>query len=112
MKTPNENGVYEAEAREELARQGRSYAAVNICECEDGLYRYALDVMYSYGGFSGPISDHGEGFPTYNAAKDAGTKKMLKRFPALRPEHPRSVNDELAAMRAQVERHVLQPSLF
>jgi hypothetical protein len=58
------------------------------------------------------ISGHGEGFPTYKAAKDAGTEKLLMRFPALRPEHPRSVNDELIAMRAQVERHVLQPSLF
>lgn len=112
MKTANENGVYEPDAREELARQGRSYAAIEICQCDDGLFRYALDVMYSYGGFSGPISDQCEGFPTYKAAKDAGTEKLLQRFPAPWPSEPRSVHEELAAMRAQLEQTVRQPSLF
>jgi hypothetical protein len=41
MQKPNENGVYEAEITEELARRGRAYAAIDLCQCEDGLYRYA-----------------------------------------------------------------------
>jgi hypothetical protein len=112
MKTPNENGVYEPEAREELARVGRSYAVVKICQCDDGLYRYALDVMYSYGGFSGPITADDDGFPTFKTAKDAGTERLLKRFPSPWPSDPKSVHEELAAMRAQIERNIRQPSLF
>jgi hypothetical protein len=81
MQTPNENGVYETEATEELARRGRSYAAIRLCQCDDGLYRYALDVAYSYGGFCWPISASRKGFATYSEAKDAGTVELLRRFP-------------------------------
>lgn len=112
MKTPNENGLYEPEAREELARIGRSYAAVKICQCDDGLFRYALDVTYSYGGFSGPITTQDDGFTTFKAAKDAGTEKLLRRFPFPWPSDPKSVHDELAAMRGQIDRQLRQPSLF
>ena len=80
MQTQNEHGVYEAEKREELARIGRSYAAAHFCQCDDGLYRYALDVSYSYGGFCGPISAHGEGFPDYAAAKNAAIKELSRNF--------------------------------
>lgn len=112
MRTANENGVYESEAREEPARLGRSYAAMNICQCDDGLFPYALDVMYSYGGFLGPISQQCEGYPTYKAAKDAGTDDLLRRFPKPWEGDPRSVHEELAAMRAQIEQSLIQPSLF
>jgi len=72
MQRANEYGVYEAEQTEELARVGRAYAAIEFCQCEsDGLYRYALDMAYSYGGFCGPISDQRDGFKTCHAAKDA-----------------------------------------
>jgi hypothetical protein len=53
MKQPNENGVYEVEIIAELARRGRSYVTVRLCQCADGLYRYALDMAYSYGMLSG-----------------------------------------------------------
>ena len=112
MKTPNKNGVYEPDACEELARINHSYAIVKICQCDDGLFRFALDVMYSYGGFSGPITADDDGFASFKAAKDAGTKKLLKRFPNPWGGDPRGVHDELAAMRAQIEQHVIQPSLF
>jgi hypothetical protein len=112
MQTANEHGVYEAEAREELARVGRSYAEVRLCQCDDGLYRYSLDVTYSYGGFCGPISDDCEGFTTYAAAKEAGTRKLIERFPKPWASDPQSVHDELRQMKAQIEAQFLQPSLF
>ena len=52
MQKVNDSGCYQAETTEELARCGRSYVAVDLCQCEDGRYRYALDMQYSYGGFA------------------------------------------------------------
>jgi hypothetical protein len=112
MKTPNENGVYEAEAVEEIARSGRSYAAVRICQCDDGLFRYSVDLMYSYGGFCGPITAGDEGFATFSAAKDAGMLELLKRWPTAWLSEPRSVHDELRELKSQIERSFSQPSLF
>ena len=112
MKTPNANGVYEAEYREELARLGRSYAAVEISQCRDGLYRYRLDCMFKNSGFCGPITDRDEGFATLPAAKEAGTQELLERFPTAWPSEPQSVHDELRLMKAQVEQYFRQPTLF
>jgi hypothetical protein len=81
MRTANENGVFEPELTEELARRSRSYAAVKIAQCDDGLFRYALEVMYSYGGFFGPITLQGEGYSTHKAAKDAARGEAVKPLP-------------------------------
>lgn len=81
MKEPNQNGVYEPDTTEEVARCGYSYAAIRLCHCSDGLYRYSLDVTYSYGGFSGPIFDSQDGFVSYSAAKDAALNKLIERVP-------------------------------
>ncbi len=108
----NENGVYVNYATEEVARNGHSYAAVRICQCDDQLFRYALDLMYSYGGFSGPITIMDEGFATFSAARDAGMLELLKRWPKARPSEPQSVHAELRELKAQIERRFSQPSLF
>jgi hypothetical protein len=112
MKTPNEHGVYEPDSIEELARRARSYAAVRLCQCEDGRYRYALDMAYSYGGFCSPITAAGEGFGTCSAAREAGTQELLRRFPKAWASEPQSVHDELREMKSQIEQHIRQPSLF
>lgn len=81
MQTPNRNGVYQAEKTIEVARHGRSYAAVQVCQCEDGQYRYALDFWGSQSGFCGPIKGDGPGYSSSKAASDAGREAMLERFP-------------------------------
>jgi hypothetical protein len=110
--TPNENGVYAAEAIEEVARSGRSYAAVRICQCNDGLFRYSLDLMYSYGGFCGPITTEDEVFASFSAARDAGMLELLKHWLAAWPSEPQSVHAELRELKSQIERNFLQPPLF
>jgi hypothetical protein len=112
MQKPNKNGVYEAESTEELARRGRSYAALKLCQCKDRRYRYALDVAYSYGGFCGPISASGKGFKTYAEAKDAGMREFLRRFPKASPGDPQNVHDELRELKAQIEARWREPMLF
>src|SRR5713226_3049379 len=112
MQTANDCGVYEADNQEEIARQGRAYAAVTICQCADGLYRYGLALMYSYGGFTDPISDRQKGFASYSDAKDAGIQKLLQRFPQPWPSDPQSVHDELRSMKAHIEQNFRQPSLL
>ena len=112
MTKPNENGVYEPQIIEELARRGRSYASVKIAQCEDGLYRYALDMAYSYGGFCSPIFAAGEGYASHAAAKSAATGKLLQQFPEAWPSEPQSVHDELRELKAQIERASREPMLF
>jgi hypothetical protein len=112
MKTANEHGAYEGGSVEELARRGRSYAVISICQCEDGLFRYGLDVMYSYGGFAFPISSSQKGFASASAAEEAGIIELLKRFPKAWENEPQSVHDELWDMKAQIEQNFCQPSLF
>jgi hypothetical protein len=51
MQEPNQYGVYGSEIVEELVRRGRSYAAISLCQCEDGLYRFALSLHSSHLGF-------------------------------------------------------------
>ena len=63
-------------------------------------------------GSGGPITRDGEGFPTLQAAKDAGTAAMLARWPTGWPSDPDSVRAELADMRRQIEARQRQPSLF
>ncbi len=109
--TPNAHGVYPVQSREILATHGeRSHAAVELCYCDDGLYRYGLSLMYSYGGLAFPVC--GEGFATERAALEAGTSALLERFPNAHPQEPDSVHAELADLRAQVRAKFAQPSLF
>ena len=112
MQRANEHGVCEAEITEELARRGRAYAAVKLCQCEDRLYRYALDMAYSYGGFCGPIFVQATGFASSSAAKEAATQELLRRFPKAWGSEPQSVHDELRELRAMIEAKFRQPSLF
>jgi len=51
-------------AKATVARRGRSVASVEIAKCDDGLFRYATHILYSYGGFGGPITDDHEGYAT------------------------------------------------
>lgn len=112
MQQPNQYGVYRAETIEELARIGRAFAAIEFCQCEDGLYRYSLQLQYSYGGFGGPICASTEGFATQAAAKEAGVAELLRRFPEGWASDPQSVHDELRYMRAKIESDFRQPTLF
>lgn len=112
LSVPNEHGVYESSTREMVARQGRSYAAVNIALCEDGLYRIGLDLHYSYGGFCFPICVDSQGFTSLVEARVAGLESLLARWPRPFPSDPRSVCEELAELHRQVKSHLVQPSLF
>jgi hypothetical protein len=103
MQKANERGCYGAETTEELARCGRSYAAVKFCQCDDGRYRYALDMQYSYGGFCGPIFASGKGYTSSRAATDAAMRELLRRFPKTWASEPQSVHDELRELKAQIE---------
>jgi len=109
---PNEHGVLPARQRGTLAQRGRSYAAITLALCDDGLYRYGLDVMYSLGGFGVPISATSQGFPTMDAARTAAIEYLLRHWHRPIPSDPASVRDELQALREQVEQHLRQPSLF
>jgi hypothetical protein len=108
----NENGVYEPEITHELARRGRSYASVKIARCDDGLYRFALDMEASDRGFCGPITDRGTGHASSEAAKTAAAEKLLQRFPTARASDPESVQNELRELKAQVEQTLREPTLF
>lgn len=108
----NENGVYEIAALEKVAERGRSYAEVRLARCDDGLIRYSVDLSYSYGGFSGPITDRTEGFQTEQLAIDAGVKELLRNWPARWASDPRSVHDELSDLKRQLENRIAQPFLF
>jgi hypothetical protein len=112
MQRANENGVYQPETIEELARRGRAHATIELCHCEDGLYRYALDMAYGQGGFTGPIFAKAKGFETFNAAKEAATEEMLRHFPKAWASDPASVHDELRELRTMIEARCHQPSLF
>ena len=106
------NGVYDAETTEELARCGWSYVAIDLCQCEDGRYRYALDMQYSHGGFCGPISAGGESYTSPREAVEAATRELLRRFPKAWASEPQSVHDELRELKAQIEQRFSQPTLF
>ena len=109
---PNENGVLEEGRREIVARHGRACAVVNIARCEDGRYRHGMEMWYSHGGFSSPISAHSEGFATIGEARRAGLEDLLRQWHEAWPSEPKSVHDELRVMREQIEAQLCQPSLF
>lgn len=110
--TPNEHGVINAACRERVARHGRAYAAVRLALCEDGLYRYGVEMHYSYGGFSTPISIHAQGFVTLDAARTAALEQLLRHWHMPFSSDPQSVHQELHRLREQVEVQLRQPSLF
>ena len=109
---PNENGVLEAGQREIVARHGRGYAAIKIALCEDGMFRYGLDMNYSQGGFVCPITLADEGFSSVSEARLAAITALLRHWHSPFPSEPASVCDELRIMREHIEAHLAQPSLF
>jgi hypothetical protein len=109
---PNQNGVLETGRREVVATYGRFYAAVELALCEDGLYRFSVELFYSYGGFCGPISDTAEGYATEGAARTAALEELLRKWHRPFPSDPASVHEELRVLREQVEGQLCQPSLF
>lgn len=108
---PNDCGVLEGR-REVVAQLGRSFAAVNIALAGDCLYRYGIDLMYSYGGFGFPINEETEAYATANDARNAGLHALLRRWPKPFPSDPASVVKELSLLRELVEAKCRQPSLF
>jgi hypothetical protein len=108
----NQHGVLRATTTETVAQFGRSNAEIRLAFCEGGLFRYAISVLYSYGGYGGPIREDDPSFSTPDAARMAGLDELLHRWPKPFPSSPASVHDELAAMRHQVESRIRQPSLF
>lgn len=108
----NEYGAIRASQREVVAQHGRSFAAVNVALCEDGLFRSSTTLQYSYGGFSGPVFIDSPGYDSVTAAIDAGLAELLRRWHNPFASEPQSVHDELADMRRQIEARLKQPSLF
>jgi hypothetical protein len=109
---PNKLGVLMDKHQEVVARHGKSYAAVNIALCEDGQYRQCVELQFSQGGYSGPITVDDPPYPTFEAAKIAGVQELLKRWDAPFPGLRYTVQEELRDMRRQVEDQVRQPGLF
>ena len=112
ISTPNEFGAITPSHEEMVARHGRSFAAVKVALCEDGLYRCSTSLMYSYGGFSGPVFIGSPGFSQLTEAVAAGLDELLRRWHTPFPSEPQSVHDELNDMRQQIEARRRQPSLF
>jgi hypothetical protein len=112
ISTPNENGVLDCTAEEIVARHGRSYAAVNIAFCEDGLYRQSVSLSYSYGGYFAPIPVDATGHASFADARTAGMEELLRRWHSPFPSDPRSVHEELANMRQQIVDQLHQPTFL
>lgn len=110
---PNQYGAMKAGYEEVVARHGdRYFAGVNVALCEDGLYRQSTSMMYSYGGFSGPVFMSTRGYGSIGAAIDAGLDELLRHWHKPFPSEPQSVHDELNDMRQQIESRLRQPTLF
>ena len=109
---PNENGVLVPTTREIVAWHGRSYAAVHIALCEDGLYRQNVSLCYSHGGFGGPISTGAIGHASFADARTAGMKELLCVWAILLPSDPKSVHEELAELRQQIADQLQQPTFL
>jgi len=110
---PNEYGAMKAGYEEVIARHGeRCFAKVNVALCEDGLYRQSTSMMYSYGGFSGPVFMCTPGYGAIAEAIDAGLRELLRRWHRPFPSEPQSVHDELNDMQQQIEARIRQPTLF
>jgi len=108
----NESGVLTECAQETVASHGHSSAKVRIALCADQRFRKSVSLMYSYGGFSFPISIESESFATYAQALDAGLQELLKHWHTPFASDPTSVHEELRQMREQVLARIRQPSLF
>lgn len=109
---PNEHGVLPEGHREEVARHGRAYCAINLALCDDGLYRFGIEMMYSHGGFSTPIFADAEGYSSVDAARTAALNKLCERWYEPFPSDPASVREELRRMREQIEARLSQPLLL
>jgi hypothetical protein len=108
----NEWDVIAGGTEEIVAQRGRSYAAVCVALCEDGLYRKSTSLQYSYGGHGGPIFLSTPGYVSFAEAKTAGMEELLRTWPSGNLHEPQSVLHELAEMREQISRQLRQPSLF
>ena len=109
---PNENGVLPERIQEVVARLGRSYAAVNIALCDDGLFRFSTELLYSYGGFAAPIYAADTGYGRLDTARTAGMEQLVRRWPRPFPSDPASVYEELKRLREQIAAKLEQPTLF
>jgi len=112
ISTANENGVLAEGYSETLASNGRSHAAVTIALCEDRLFRYGLQMMYSHGGFGVPITVDDDAFTSLASPRMAAIQALLHLWPQPFPSDPSSVHHELQCLREQVEGPLRQPSLF
>ena len=112
MQTPNKHGVYEPESIEEIARSGVASAVVWLCQCEDGLYRFSIELGYGIGGMSEPISSQQTGFETLDAARTAGIEELARRCPCCQPTHPYKVNQDITQLAALLRARLAQPSLL
>lgn len=112
ISTPNEHGVLSRSFREIVAKRGRAFAAVNIARCEDGRYRFGVEMQYSHGGLSFPIRFDDSGYATIDAARVAGIAQLLKSWHRPYPSDSHGVRLELTELRAQLEARLRQPTLF
>lgn len=110
--TKNEYGVYARTIVEVVAQHGRSNAEIRFAYCDDGQYRFALSVHYSYGGFGAPVTDANGAWPSLSAARTAGLEALLAKWPKAFTSDPASVHQELRLMREQVASQLSQPTLF
>ncbi len=109
---PNAHGVLEPGFREVVASRGRAFAAVTIALCDDGVYRFGVELHYAHGGFGFPIRLDGLGYATFDAARSAGIECLLRSWHTPFPSDPDSVRAELSDMRSQIEDRLRQPSLL
>jgi hypothetical protein len=110
--TTNEWGTLKGGTEEVVAQRGRSYAAIRVGLCEDGLYRMSTSLQYSYGGHGGPIFLSMPGYVSFAEARIAAMEELLRTWPKGNLHEPRSVLDELADLREQLAGQLRQPSLF
>jgi hypothetical protein len=109
---PNEWGAMSGGTEESVAQRGRSFAAVRVLICADGLYRQSTQLMYSYGGHGGPVFMQTIGFASFAEARTAGMEELLRTWPQGNLCEPQSVLAELADLRDQIVKQLRQPSLF
>jgi hypothetical protein len=108
----NDNGVFDEGYREIVAQCGRWYAAIKIAFCEDGLYRYGVSFIYSYGGFAGPVCSDSPGCASLQEARMMALEELLHRWHTPFPSDPQAAHDELRIMREQIERQLQQPTFL
>lgn len=115
MRDTDQDNHHDVEAghREIVATSGaRAYAAITVALCDDKLFRYGLDMHYSYGGCGFPIFAQSLGYATLEAARTAALEHLLGAWHKPFPSDPESVQRELNEMRRQIEARLAQPTLF